>query len=241
MLSALALVAAISVPSCSWDNPGANRFQGDVPSAVQHYTDIPADIRDKLQKRMQKRQYDEVVDITRDGIQGRTEYQDLRDMHFGANKICSTVSRAKWSDIAKERGMVYCEGETCIIVPTVCGNVSRLTRIKTTPKVASSGGGASSSSEIASPPMALAVPSGGGTPSFVDLSSNGAVLIPANPVVPQPPIFFPPFDPFLPPLPPCCCIPVTLPPTPEPSTWLMMVLGLLGILWASRRRLITIR
>lgn len=117
-------------PSCSWDHPGANRYIGEVPAAVDSYTDIPADIRANLKRRMERRLYDDVVVIKRDSIEGfETRYTDLRDMHFGKGDICRTVSRAKWTEKHEERGLIYCERDHCIIVPTVCGNVSRVTLI----------------------------------------------------------------------------------------------------------------
>ena len=49
-------------------------------------------------------------------------------MHFGIGRVCSNVSRQAWLPAHQERGLVYCEGTECIIVPTVCRNVSRIKR-----------------------------------------------------------------------------------------------------------------
>jgi len=38
------------------------------------------------------------------------------------------VTRSAWTAGMKERGLVYCEGGQCILVPTVCRNVSRISR-----------------------------------------------------------------------------------------------------------------
>jgi hypothetical protein len=38
------------------------------------------------------------------------------------------VTRARWTDRMHERGLVYCEQGHCILVPTVCRNVSRIDR-----------------------------------------------------------------------------------------------------------------
>jgi hypothetical protein len=103
---------------------------GRVPAAVDRYTDIPVDVRERLKTRMAKRQYDEMATIRRDSITGRQRYSpEIRDMHFGQGRVCNTVSRTKWSPETVERGLVYCEAEHCIIVPTVCRNVSRITRL----------------------------------------------------------------------------------------------------------------
>ncbi|MET0520143.1 MAG: MHFG family PEP-CTERM protein [Burkholderiaceae bacterium] len=131
ILAAIALAASgtAALPACSWDRPGVNPFMGDVVAAVDRYKDIPAATRQRLKARMAKREYDEIVAIRRDEIKGAARYaSEIRDMHFGAGSVCGTVSRAKWTTTMEERGLVYCEDGQCIVVPTVCRNVSRITR-----------------------------------------------------------------------------------------------------------------
>ncbi len=112
---------------------------GDVVAAVDRYRDIPAPVRATLKARMAARQYDEIVSIRRDRIEGRARYDAaIRDMHFGTGQICGTVTRARWNEAAQERGLVYCESGHCLLVPTVCRNVSRITRQG--PAVAAAGG-----------------------------------------------------------------------------------------------------
>lgn len=102
---------------------------GDVVAAVDRYQDIPSAVRAVLKKRMAARQYDEIVSIRRDSIEGRATYRsEIRDMHFGTGQTCGTVTRAKWTAESQERGLVYCESGHCILVPTVCRNVSRISR-----------------------------------------------------------------------------------------------------------------
>lgn len=127
-ISALAIVAA-----CSWNNPGANPYMGNVPDAVYSYSDIPRDVQDKLHARMVKHDYDDIVTIGVENIVGASTYTDLRQMHFGDKKLCGQVDRSKWVG-RQERGLVYCEGEHCLIVPTVCRNVSRITKVVDVPK-----------------------------------------------------------------------------------------------------------
>ena len=139
LAAAFALSSAATVPSCSWDKPGHDPFMGNVVEAVERYTNIPLEARDRLKKRMAARQYDEIVTIRRDSITGHHRYSaDIRDMHFGNGRVCRTVTRAAWAPTAVERGLVYCEGEHCIVVPTVCRNVSRITRLP--PQTAGPGG-----------------------------------------------------------------------------------------------------
>ena len=117
--------------SCNWNRPGVNPFTGDVVAAVDRYTDIPLEVRGRLKSRMAKREYDDMVTIRRDGIAGRMGYEyspAIRDMHFGPGKVCRTVTRKSWSSKTVERGLVYCDSGQCILVPTVCRNVSRIAR-----------------------------------------------------------------------------------------------------------------
>jgi hypothetical protein len=139
---AVALAATTALPSCSWDRPGHNPFMGDVVAAVERYTDIPAQTRQRLKRRMAARAYDEIVTIGRDAITGRALYDSaIRDMHFGQGQVCATVTRSRWQAGMQERGLVYCEDSHCILVPTVCRNVSRIQRLAPAGAVAPAAGG----------------------------------------------------------------------------------------------------
>ena len=133
MLPAAALATILKesaqLTQCSWDEPGHNPFMGDVVAAIDRYTDIPLAVRTRLKARMARRQYDDIASIRRDSIEGTARYEArIRDMHFGIGRVCTTVSRQAWLPSHQERGLVYCEGSECIIVPTVCRNVSRIRR-----------------------------------------------------------------------------------------------------------------
>lgn len=131
LLFAVALsVSATTLPACTWDRPGANAYVGDVVAAIDRYGDIPAPVRAALKKRMGERRYDDVAVIRRDTVIGKHLYSpEIRDMHFGTGQVCHTVTRTRWTAATEERGLVYCESGHCIIVPTVCRNVSRVTRL----------------------------------------------------------------------------------------------------------------
>jgi hypothetical protein len=144
---------------------------GDVVAAVDRYQDIPLDVRQRLKVRMLRRDYDDVVSIRRDSITGRAEARygsAIRDMHFGASKVCAAVSRAAWTAQMQERGLVYCEGDQCILVPTVCRNVSRIARAQAAPERAEGDGPEPVATFDAEPPP---VPFAGGSPA---LSLDGA-------------------------------------------------------------------
>ncbi|HET9822879.1 MAG TPA: MHFG family PEP-CTERM protein [Burkholderiaceae bacterium] len=116
------------VAACSWDRPGHNPFMGDVVASIDRYVDIPTLVRIRLKERMRQHRYDDLVSIRRDSIEGKRSYEpQIRDMHFGWDRVCSQVSRAGWGDAMRERGLVYCDSGHCILVPTVCRNVSRIT------------------------------------------------------------------------------------------------------------------
>jgi hypothetical protein len=128
ILLAVTLAAAIQ-PSCSWDRPGQNPYTGDAAAAIDHYADIPEAVRGTLKRRIAEGQSDDRVSITRDGISGKGKYDaQIRDMHFGKASLCNTVTRDKWAAERVEPAAVYCVDQHCILVPRICGNVSRISR-----------------------------------------------------------------------------------------------------------------
>ncbi|MDT7834013.1 MHFG family PEP-CTERM protein [Aquabacterium sp. OR-4] len=182
---AVAVAAApATLPACSWDRPGHRPFTGDLVAAVDRYADIPAPVRARLKARMAQRQYDEIVEIRRDRIDGRRgSYQaEIRDMHFGSGQVCGTVTRAGWPAQALERGLVYCEDGHCLLVPTVCRNLSRIQR--NGPAVAAASGeaapGGGAGAPAAAPALARAAPAtdvagaAGGPGAGGDLGSDMA-------------------------------------------------------------------
>lgn len=129
LLLAATLAAAIQ-PTCSWDRPGSNPYTGSPAAAIDRYTDIPESVRGTLKRRLEDHLPDDAVSITRDHISGKNQYDaTIRDMHFGAASVCGTVTRSQWSERRAEPAAVYCVGEHCILVPKICGNVSRITRL----------------------------------------------------------------------------------------------------------------
>lgn len=186
--------AAKTLASCAWDRPNANPYMGELPAALDRYTDIPLDVRNRLKERVAMQQYDDMVEIKRDAIIGKGRYSTvIRDMHFGpVGTVCKTVTRKKWKDSTTERGLVYCEGAHCVLVPTVCRNVSRINRTgeppstvnnantSTPPTTTSSNqtgsgtGGSTTKPEVVTP-----VPPGG--PSFVDVAQGPVFTSPIGP------------------------------------------------------------
>lgn len=262
---ALAVSAGSTLPNCSWDRPGANPFMGDVVAAVDHYTDIPAATREKLKARMKARSYDDIAVIERDTIKGRDDYApEIRDMHFGPGAVCRAVTRTKWTPKTQERGLVYCEDGQCILVPTVCRNVSRVNRLQKPAAIApahadnvasSARTGEDAPLEFEAPgagPMAAGAPGSfaqqSGTQTLAGGSSpatGGGLLGGSAPT----PVAAQGAGPGLiglgmPALPPGTVrvadsnsgLPGTTPAVPEPGNWAMIAAGLLVIAYRVGRR-----
>ena len=245
-LGAALLIASVtaSAADCSWDHPGQDRFTGDVVKAVDSFSDLDAGTRARLKDRLKNlKNYDDVVTITRDGITGKSSYDpEIRNMHFGKDRLCKTVTRKKWLPDHREHGMVYCEGSSCVMIPAVCGNLSEITR-----RAAVGGGG------TPAPDDGIAGgPGGGGVPLLLQPPQQpptvpGAIepLVPPELLVPPEPlpdpaeIVTPPGPwlqpPYLPNSPSIIVLPPPpVPVVPEPPTWILLVAGLLAIRFAAR-------
>ncbi len=232
------------IESCDWNRPGHDPYTGDVSSAIDRYPDLPGDVRQRLHARMEKRDYDEVVTIERDRIVGKARYgTTIRDMHFGANKVCRTVSRSGWRPGMEEAGLVYCDSGQCILVPTICRNVSRITRAEISPDSAvgdlpplaaltPDDKPASAIDKVA--PIALldSPPTFDGRTNPPDAGGEGSGGNPGNPGYPGYPgfpgppgggggLYMPPGGTTHPPGPPPAVTPI-----PEPATWALLLAGI---------------
>ncbi|MBV8035470.1 MHFG family PEP-CTERM protein [Roseateles sp.] len=256
---ALAVSAGTTLPQCSWDRPGVNPFMGDVVAAVDRYQDIPAATREKLKARMKARSYDDIALIERDAIKGQADYApEIRDMHFGPGAVCRTVTRSKWTAQTQERGLVYCEDGQCILVPTVCRNVSRIRRLDK-PAATGASNVASSTREGEEVPLEFEAPAAGpmagpaaqsfatasGVPALSDAPATGGFILPGGPAPSVggggrgPGLV----DLGIPALPPGRVTPTDstgpgegVPAVPEPGTWAMIALGLLVVVFRARQK-----
>ncbi len=116
-------------PGCSWAHPGANPYRGNPMAALSDF-DLPEATRAELRAKMAAHRTTDVVTITRDDIVGNAGgYADLREMHSGHGQVChGNVDRSAWSAMRRERALVYCAGDACVIVPVICNNVSLVSR-----------------------------------------------------------------------------------------------------------------
>lgn len=232
LLLAVTIAAAAVQPTCSWDRPGHNPYTGSTAAAIDRYTDIPEAVRSTLKRRIEEHQPDDEVAITRDAIGGKRQYNAaIRDMHFGSASVCGNVTRGKWAAGRSEPGAVYCVDQHCILVPQICGNISRISRQPTV------------TAQTATPDVALL----GDEEVLPEFTSTK--LVNASEHIPDQPLteaeqqemlrlagFVPGERPEI--------IgglgingdDVVTSPVPEPETWAMLLSGLGLIGWAGRRR-----
>lgn len=129
-LLAGAVVATAMLSNCSWNSPGRNPYRGTVREAVTRYVDLPAPVRAELIARIEGGRVDDTVAIMRDSIAGKYDYSpQITGMHFGQRTMCESVTRDGWVATRREPAAVYCVGEDCLIVPKICGNISRVRRV----------------------------------------------------------------------------------------------------------------
>jgi hypothetical protein len=128
-LQFILMAAVAAAPAdCSWAHPGANPYRGNPTHALADFG-LPVGTREKLRAAMAAHRATDIVTITRDDIVGAHGYADLREMHSGGGRTChGAVDRSAWSTARRERGLVYCADDACLIVPTICNNVSLVTR-----------------------------------------------------------------------------------------------------------------
>ena len=211
---------------CTWNNPGSDPYTGNARAAITAFAQIPPGVRAALIARAESKglAYDEVVAIDRDAIRGRARYApELRAMHFGSRgRICDTVSRSGWPAARVETAMVFCESGYCVARPAVCNNWSIVTRLEDDPAPeASTTVLAWAPPEGPAAPPALAEPSPSlpvDEPSFAHASS--ARWLPFG-------------TPGAAGIPPAWLAPGPLSPIPavaEPSTLVLVALGLAGLI-----------
>lgn len=122
-------LAVTTPPACSWAHPGANPYRGDPVAALADF-DLAEGTRDKLRELLRAKRPTDTATITRDDIVGHDgAYTDLREMHSGHGRVChGAVDRSAWSAKRRERALVYCADDACVIVPAICHNVSLVSR-----------------------------------------------------------------------------------------------------------------
>jgi hypothetical protein len=113
---------------CEWSNPGYNRYTGTTIQAISQLG-LPQPVVKELQAKVVAKNYDDQVKIGKSFIQGKYNYlPDISYMHFGTDRVCKVVTRTKWDWGHEESGLVYCVGDSCVLIPAVCGNVALINK-----------------------------------------------------------------------------------------------------------------
>jgi hypothetical protein len=245
-LAAAAIVSTVTVdPVCVWNDRGLHRVTVPVSPLVDNYPDIPPETRARLKQRIDRYQYDEMAVISKDGIKSDLfTYSGMRYMHFGTGqKVCGEVKTDHWAPGDIERAMVFCEDGYCLAVPTVCSNLARVTRrdpvnrapVVLIPPIEAPGGLVA---DFVSPGLTL---------TFVDPEPVFPMLttIPEIEVAPEAEDWWPftremRWGPLLGPVVRSADV-VKVPDgvvqaVPEPSTYVLMALGLAWAAWVTRRK-----
>jgi hypothetical protein len=240
LFATAAVTAATMVPACSWNAPGRHPYRGTAMEAVSRYVDIPAPTRARLVAKMAAGRADDDVVIRRDAIEGRGSYEPtITDMHFGRQTVCERVTRERWPAAAREPAKVYCADGHCLIVPRICGNVSRI-------RTVTAGGGTGGAAGAPGHPLrpgSIPVPAGA-PEADIDTADALAQLAAGRPAPPPPALPDRPFGDWTPgpygvpaPAPRATLTPpVALSPVPEPAGWAMFLVGAISVLVFSRFR-----
>ena len=216
---------AMHVDQCQWDQPGSDRYTGTPSAAIARMPGIPVAVRTRLIERVDRHDFDDAVMIDRDSIRSpkHAYAPELRFMAFGSHgKLCERVTRGAWSPDRVEGAWVYCDSGWCVAMPAVCRNWSIVTRLEDDPAPeASTTVLAWAPPEGPAAPPALAEPSPSlpvDEPSFAHASS--ARWLPFG-------------TPGAAGIPPAWLAPGPLSPIPavaEPSTLVLVALGLAGLI-----------
>ena len=128
-LTAIALAASLAASGCNPDLGQLPAFDGSVAEAALRFGDLPAEAKQRLRERMSKFRFDELVEISRDGIEGQHSYRpELGGLQYG-KQYCETLSRSDWRRDAKVTALSYCEGTQCLLVTVEGHHVLRAERI----------------------------------------------------------------------------------------------------------------
>lgn len=227
----------------NWKHRNVNPYMGSISAAIEDYRDVygPAE-RKELARRIDAREYDDIVEIRRDTISGKYHYEStIWRMHSGSPGTKDPL-RTSWTAADLERGLVYCSGSRCVLVPTVCRNVSLINRVEQLIPVqhapaATVGGPAPVYVEV--PPLeGGGATTTGGVPTVHALS-----VLPTNGDSPsESGSGNPPFiQPYYPPIGGgggivVITVPPVTTPVPEPAPWVLILCGALVLSLYTRRR-----
>jgi len=181
---------------CAWDNPGHDpyRSQADLTKALNTLSFDPAD-KALIRSSMDAHAFTDVLVITKDSVYSERTgqaYFGLRDMHSGHSTCHGDVRRDAWPAGHIERAIAYCaNGDTCVVVPQVCDNVSLISRfmVAKDPDVP-----VVDNSELLFEPPAAGPPVVADLPPEIVAPSMPSDPVPDSGVPPSTAYYSPPFD-----------------------------------------------
>lgn len=115
-----------ALTACNWDNPGHDPYTNTVSAALSQFS-IPAAHKNVIEAQIKAGANTGMVFITKDGlVSPDRNLSTFMMMTFGKNKMCYGVERTRWADSHYEPAKLYCSGDYCVMIPTVCGNITQV-------------------------------------------------------------------------------------------------------------------
>jgi thermitase len=131
-LTAIALAAgmAATTGTCDWQPSSHAAFDGPLAPLVERFQDIPIELRERLKRRIDAHQFDEVVTIQRDAIVGKQQYgNQISGLQAEVGSHCTQANREQWSSSVRELALSYCEAGYCVMVTINGHHLGRISRI----------------------------------------------------------------------------------------------------------------
>ena len=225
--AAVPKTSTVEKDSCEWQ-AGTNPYTGDKEQAVDELTSIPAPTRAKLKEMMRTHSYSDQITIHKDKIVGQKGTYDpyVANMRFGWNGRCKQVTRDKWTAGTTQTALVYTADGYSIIDPSVCRNIAQIYAAPPEPIDISPAAGIRQEEPSTAfeppPPVAAA-------PSFAQEAADPVVTPVAEQV--YSPIYNVTWETGG-----GIVNEITVVAVPEPSSWGMMLSGLMLLGFMSRRK-----
>lgn len=223
----------VTIDQCEWDHPGRDIYTGTPRAAIMAMGTIPDSVKQVLISRAERNDYDDIVFIDKDSVRGKYAYQpEVKFMAFGGRgTICKSVSRNSWSATHVESAMAFCDKGYCVARPSVCNNWSIIERVQPRPPAETFEIRSADTDKRSLPPereaielATLPMPSvpdvpqeSWGAPGESYYSINTYTYMASPPVI----INYP--------------CPVT--PVPEPSTFMLLAIGLTALIYSLKGKL----
>ena len=127
---AAAAATPASAPPCAPARPEQLRNELSPSQGLGRYTDLSPAVRDALARRIDQLRIDDLVMLSRAGVNGQYRYDDEIRHALVGSLLCDRLDLSSWKATDEASALVFCEGDTCVAL-TVDGRVlARLSRRK---------------------------------------------------------------------------------------------------------------